>query len=70
MEAHKKIQIPFELQSQDVTLVGFWSNQHQGIFTPMDTNMHVHFQTADNTASGHVQGLDLAEGMRLGLPKG
>jgi acetolactate decarboxylase len=70
VEAHKKIQVPFELHGQDVTLVGFWSNQHQGIFTPMGTNMHVHFQTPDNTASGHVQGLDLAAGMRLSLPKG
>ena len=47
-KAHKKIQIPFELHSQDATFVGFWSSQHQGIFTPMGTNMHVHFQTLDN----------------------
>ncbi len=70
MEAHKKIQIPFDLHNQDVTFVGFWSSRHQGIFTPMGTNMHVHFQTPDNTASGHVQGLELAQDMRLGLPKG
>jgi len=70
MEAHKKIQIPFELHNQDVMFVGFWSSQHQGIFTPMGTNMHVHFQTLDNTISGHVQGLELAQGVTLGLPKG
>ena len=70
MENHQKIQIPFELHSQDVTFVGFWSSQHRGIFTPMGTNMHVHFQTQDNKVSGHVQGLKLAQGMRLGLPKG
>jgi len=69
-DAHKKIQIPFELHGQDVTFVGFWSTQHQGIFTPMGTNMHVHFQTLDNKVSGHVQGLKLAQGMRLGLPRG
>jgi acetolactate decarboxylase len=70
LEDHKKIQIPFALHGQDVTLVGFWSSQHQGVFTPMGTNMHVHFQTLDNKVSGHVQGLKLAQGMRLGLPKG
>jgi acetolactate decarboxylase len=70
IEGHLKIQIPFELRSQDVTFVGFWSSQHQGIFTPMGTNMHAHFQTLDNKSSGHVQGLKLAQGMRLGLPKG
>jgi hypothetical protein len=32
--------------------------------------MHAHFQTLDNKISGHVQGLKLAQGMRLGLPKG
>jgi acetolactate decarboxylase len=69
-EAHQKIQIPFELRGQDVTFVGFWSNQHQGVFTPMGTYMHAHFQTLDNKISGHVQGLKLAQGMRLGLPKG
>jgi acetolactate decarboxylase len=69
-EAHKKIQIAFELHGQDVMFVGFWSNQHQGIFTPMDMNMHVHFQTLDNKVSGHVQGLKLAQGMKLGLPTG
>jgi len=70
MEGHQKIQIPFELHGQDVTFVGFWSNQHQGVFTPMGTNMHAHFQTLDNKVSGHVQGLKLAHGMTLGLPKG
>jgi acetolactate decarboxylase len=71
MADHAKIQIQFDLRRQDVTLVGFWSSRHQGIFTPMGANMHVHFQTADNKVSGHVQGLDLAPGgMTLSLPKG
>jgi acetolactate decarboxylase len=70
MEAHKKIQIPFELHGQDVMFVGFWSGQHQGVFTPMGTNMHAHFQTLDNKVSGHVQGLKLAHGLTLALPKG
>jgi acetolactate decarboxylase len=71
LAAHLKIQIPFELQGPEAMFVGFWSDQHQGIFTPMGTDMHVHFQTADNAASGHVQGLDLGQsGMTLYLPKG
>jgi acetolactate decarboxylase len=70
MEAHQKIQIPFELRGQDVKFVGFWSSRHQGVFTPMGTNMHAHFQTLDNKVSGHVQGLKLAHGLTLSLPKG
>ncbi len=71
MAAHQKIQIPFELHARQATLVGFWSNQHRGIFTPMGTNIHTHFQTPENDTSGHVQGLDLGQGgMVLSLPKG
>jgi acetolactate decarboxylase len=69
MEAHQKIQIPFEVHRRDVTLVGFWSSQHQGVFTPMGTNIHAHFQTPDNKVSGHVQGLELTRGMMLSLPR-
>jgi acetolactate decarboxylase len=71
MADHQKIQIPFELHARQATLVGFWSNQHRGIFTPMGTNIHIHFQTPANDTSGHVQGLDLGQGgMTLSLPKG
>jgi acetolactate decarboxylase len=71
MAEHAKIQIQFDARQLDAKLVGFWSNRHQGIFTPMGANMHVHFQSADNKVSGHVQGLDLAPGgMTLSLPKG
>jgi acetolactate decarboxylase len=69
-EAHQKIQIPFDAHDQDVMVVGFWSSRHQGVFTPMGTNMHAHFQTLDNKISGHVQGLKLARGLTLSLPKG
>lgn len=71
MEAHKQIQVPFDLKQSTVTLVGFWSNQHRGVFTPMDSNMHVHFQSADNIASGHVQHLELSGNENtLHLPNG
>jgi acetolactate decarboxylase len=69
MEAHQKIQIPFELNGQEAKLVGFWSSRHQGVFTPMGTNMHAHFQTLDNKVSGHVQGLKVTRGLTLSLPK-
>jgi len=70
MAAHQKIQISFELRGEDAKLVGFWSSQHQGVFTPMGTNIHTHFQTVDNKVSGHVQGLKAGQGMTLNLPKG
>jgi acetolactate decarboxylase len=70
MAAHQKIQIPFEIHEQEATLVGFWSDKHHGIFTPVGSNVHIHFQTSNNDNSGHVQGIDRGQGgMSLRLPE-
>jgi acetolactate decarboxylase len=68
MEMHKKIQATFELEKAEATIVGFHSTKHRGIFTPGDSNIHIHFQTPDNTQSGHVQKLQLGKGAVLSLP--
>jgi acetolactate decarboxylase len=68
MEEHKKIQIKFDLAGADATIVGFHSTRHRGIFTPGDSNIHIHFQTPDNAKSGHIQKLELGEETMLGLP--
>ena len=69
MEMHKKIQVVFELAQVDAIIVGFHSAAHRGIFTPMDSAMHIHFQTADNGKSGHIQKLKLGKGLSLAFPK-
>jgi acetolactate decarboxylase len=68
MEEHKKIQIKFELANTEATIVGFHSTRHRGIFTPGDSNIHIHFQTPDNEKSGHIQKLELGNGAMLNLP--
>lgn len=68
MEMHKKIQVTFELENAEATIVGFHSTKHRGIFTPGDSNIHIHFQTADNAKSGHIQKLQLGAGAVLSLP--
>ena len=68
MEEHKKIQIKFELAETEATIVGFHSTRHRGIFTPGDSNIHIHFQTPDNARSGHIQKLDIGDGAMLSLP--
>jgi acetolactate decarboxylase len=68
MEMHKKIQVVFELTQADAIIVGFHSAAHRGIFTPIDSAMHIHFQTADNSKSGHVQKLELGRDLLLALP--
>jgi acetolactate decarboxylase len=68
MEAHKKIQILFELARVEATIVGFHSTRHRGVFTPGDSNIHIHFQTPDNSNSGHIQKLEIGDGATLCLP--
>jgi acetolactate decarboxylase len=68
MELHKQIQIKFELAKVEAAIVGFHSTGHRGVFTPADSNIHIHFQTSDNRQSGHIQKLEIGDGVRLGLP--
>jgi acetolactate decarboxylase len=68
MEEHKKIQIKFELAKTEATIVGFHSIRHRGIFTPGESNIHIHFETPDNDQSGHIQKLEIGNGAILSLP--
>jgi acetolactate decarboxylase len=69
MEAHKKMQVPFELSNVTATLVGFWSTRHQGTFTQIGSNVHVHFVTDDGNFAGHVENVAAAgEASLLELP--
>jgi acetolactate decarboxylase len=68
MEEHKKIQIKFELAQVEATIVGFHSTRHRGIFTPGDSNIHIHFQTPYNGSSGHIQKLEIGRAATLRLP--
>jgi hypothetical protein len=69
MEAVFKTAVSTTLRAAPATYVGFWSNQHRGIFTHMDQDIHVHLQAPDNTISGHVDALELGGKMQLALPK-
>jgi acetolactate decarboxylase len=68
-ELHAKAKVPFEVEGREVQMLGFHSDKHHGVFTHHDTNIHVHFRTADGKDSGHVDATELAAGMSLHLPK-
>jgi len=68
-EKHRKIQVPFELRQVEAVVVGFHSPAHRGVFIPMDSAIHMHFQSLDNTASGHIQSLKVGAGATLSLPQ-
>ncbi|MBC7921791.1 MAG: alpha-acetolactate decarboxylase, partial [Ferruginibacter sp.] len=67
-ESHRHSQVHFKAD-QPLTLLGFYSEQAQGIFTHHDSHLHVHLTTDDNQRSGHVEAVELKPGMRLLLPK-
>ena len=66
-EAHQG-QVSYIIEDEEVEIVGFFSTQHQGIFTHHDTYLHMHLITADEQKMGHLDTLEMAE-MKLYLPK-
>ena len=68
-ELHQKAKLEFEVKDREVKMIGFYSNQHHGVFTHHDSNVHVHFHTIDDKDAGHVEALKLDGGMVLFLPE-
>lgn len=57
-EAHQG-QVKFPVKNSQVNIVGFFSTEHQGVFTHHDTYLHLHLLTADRTMMGHVDALNI-----------
>ncbi|CAN5439076.1 hypothetical protein BH10BAC5_BH10BAC5_27480 [soil metagenome] len=60
-DAHKG-QKPFSLANENVELIGFFSTEHQGVFTHHDTFLHVHLITSDKKKMGHLDSMILKKG--------
>jgi acetolactate decarboxylase len=68
-DAHRG-QREFRIRNKPSTLVGFFSTEHQTLFTHHDTFLHVHLLTDDLKAMGHLDALSLGKGnVRLFLPR-
>ena len=71
-EINKIIKNLVQAQAQPslVTILGFYSQNHQGLFTHHDAFTHMHVRNADGTAMGHVDYLESGNGsFTLLLPK-
>jgi acetolactate decarboxylase len=67
-EAHQG-QVNYQLEKEEVEIVGFFSTEHKGIFTHHDTYLHMHLMTADEQKMGHLDDVTLrADAMELLLP--
>ncbi len=60
-EAHAG-QVDYTLVDRNGQLLGFYSTQHQGVYTHHDTYLHIHFMTKDQTAMGHLDAGQWAAG--------
>lgn len=67
-DAHQG-KIQYALEDYEVDMLGFFSTQHQGIFTHHDSFIHLHLISKDLNWMGHVDELHFHE-MQLYLPAG
>ena len=67
-EDHEKSKVHSTVAARTVRMVGFYSTEHRGVFTPGTSDVHVHFITDDGRMAGHVEGFTLAPGAVLLLP--
>lgn len=66
-EAHQG-QTNFNINNENAEIIGFFSTEHQGVFTHHDSFLHMHLVTKDENKMGHVDELEIGE-MQLHLPK-
>ena len=67
-EAHQG-QVNYSLKNEFVTIIGFYSENHQGVFTHHDSFLHMHLITKDEKKMGHLDVMTI-DNLKLSLPKG
>jgi len=68
-DAHRG-KVDYVLNQGIVSIIGFYSTRHRGIFTHHDTYLHLHLLSADKQKMGHVDGLRFdPKHMRIFLPE-
>ena len=68
-EAFKKAGISRSTENVNGEILGFYSEQHEGIFTHHGSFLHVHYVNAAETEMGHVDNLVINGEVKLLLPK-
>ena len=66
---HKTSGISEKSKDTDVTMLGFYSQNHVGVFTHHTTNMHIHFISKGHKLGGHSDDMILGSNMILKLPE-
>lgn len=66
-EAHQG-QTEYNLENEPVEIIGFFSTDHQGIFTHHDSYLHMHLISEDELKMGHLDAMEI-QALKLYLPK-
>lgn len=56
-------------ENEEIEILGFYSDHHQGVFTHHDSNVHMHFKNTASTFNAHVDELQLNGKSVILLPK-
>ncbi len=67
-QKHKESGLNGVLTDKEVSVLGFYSDKHKGVFTHHSTNLHMHFKSKDGLLAGHLDAIEIGDGMRLKLP--
>jgi hypothetical protein len=67
-ELHERAKVRFPMANRRVEIVGFYSRKHRGIFTPRDSDFHMHLRTFDNRIAGHLEAFTFDQATTLYLP--
>jgi acetolactate decarboxylase len=62
---HKQFAMHGSFVDEEVIIVGFYSDYHQGIFTPHSTNVHMHVYNPSKNIVGHVDGIISTSMMKI-----
>ncbi len=68
-QAYKEAGFTGQIENQEVEILGFYSRNHEGVFTHHGSYVHLHFLNQDTQAMGHVDDLIISAEMKLYLPK-
>jgi acetolactate decarboxylase len=67
-EAHQG-QVNYQLEDEEIEIVGFFSTEHKAVFTHHDTFLHMHLITEDKSKMGHLDKVVFKKNaMKLYLP--
>ncbi len=53
-DLHKAAKVNFEVEEEEVTFVGFYSQVHQGVFTHRGDFIHIHIILPNGNITGHL----------------